>query len=151
MRGLGPGNRFDFVSRLAPRHGAEGDHKGAPASYRRAVNHRVPTILLLLALLGGLTSASVHSVHHAAEWAESRAAHLTGPAHADGEQVSTPCDVEDAHALDCAICGGLGGAEIDPLAVAVDTETETFCVWDADAAPNLQLAATPARGPPAAA
>ncbi|WP_412061846.1 hypothetical protein [Rubrivirga sp. IMCC45206] len=109
---------------------------------------RPSSLLLLLALVGGLAASAVHHAEHAAEWAEGRehqaAHHGTDGAHA-------PCADGDVHALDCAVCASHHAAP----ALA---DAPTLALADTDRPPGPDAAvrgvaadAASARGPPAVA
>ena len=130
--------------------------KSRPAGHRRGASpvppsmRRVPALLLLLALVGGLGASSVHGAHHAAEWAEAQHEHAADH-HTDGDHAGTPCVDGDAHGLGCAVCSGLGGAVAEAgqaLDEAPDAELQAAAV-EAHAAHRRAVA--PARGPPAVA
>ncbi len=112
---------------------------------------RLPALLLLAALLGGLGAASVHQAQHAAEWADAQRTHAQDHHETGGEHASTPCAGGDLHALDCAVCSGLGGVVIHADGVA-DEHAEAEHQREARAAlAAFRRASTPARGPPAVA
>ncbi|WP_420456087.1 hypothetical protein [Rubrivirga sp.] len=109
---------------------------------------RSSALLLLAALLGGLGAASVHRAQHAVEWAEAQRTHAEDHHETGGDHASTPCTGGDLHALDCAICSGLGGAVVEAAGVAdehaeVERQREALVALGA-----FRRAATPARGPP---
>ena len=112
---------------------------------------RAPALLLFAVLLSGLGASTVHRAQHALEWAEAQRSHAADH-HEDGSHgVSTPCVGGDLHALDCAVCAGLGAmiAEAGRTGPA-ETEVETP-VEAVEAHAAFRRAATPARGPPAVA
>ena len=105
---------------------------------------RLPALLLLAVLLGGLGTSWAHEAHHALEWAEGQTEHTD---HADG--VQAPCVDGDAHALDCAVCAGLSsvvpeGEEALDLEAAAERQVSAQ-----EAHADYRRASTPARGPPA--
>ncbi|WP_412068852.1 hypothetical protein [Rubrivirga sp. IMCC43871] len=109
---------------------------------------RVPALLLLAALVGGLSASAVHAAGHAADWAEGRAHQL---AHHGSDGAQAPCVDGEAHALDCAVCSWLGSA-------VTLHETPALALADAaDVSPEAVVfrpegvACAPARGPPAVA
>ena len=112
---------------------------------------RAPALLLLAVLLSGLGASTVHRAQHALEWAEAQQTHAADH-HEDGSnRISTPCVGGDLHALDCAVCAGLGAMITEAGRVApADSEAETP-VEAVDAHAAFRRAATPARGPPAVA
>ena len=113
------------------------------------MRRRRPALVLLVALLGGLGASSVHAAEHALDWAETQTQHEAE--HAGGDHAHAPCADGEAHALDCAVCVGLGHATVEaahaaPLAADY---ARTWAVTEAHA--DYRRAVAPARGPPAVA
>ncbi len=109
--------------------------------------HRVPALLLLAVLLGGIGASWMHEAHHAAEWAEGQTEH--GGDHADG--IQAPCTDGDVHSLDCAVCAGLSVAVLEdgrPADFEADPEGQAAA---SAAFIDYRRAVAPARGPPAVA
>ena len=110
---------------------------------------RRPALVLLVALLGGLGSSSVHAAEHALDWAETQTSHEAE--HAGGDHAHAPCADGEVHALDCAVCIGLSGATAEaarPAPLVVD-EARAWAVSEAHV--EYRRAVAPARGPPAVA
>lgn len=109
---------------------------------------RAPALLLLVVLLGGLTASAVHHAEHAADWAEGRTHQL---AHHGTDGVQAPCVDGEVHALDCAVCSGVGAgllrAEAPALALVDDAGQPSTDAVVRGAATD----SAPARGPPAVA
>jgi len=112
---------------------------------------RIPALLLLAALVGGLGASWAHQAEHAQSWAQAQHAHDDAHHGTSGDHAQVPCAGGDLHTLDCAVCGGLSGAllsaypGIAPEAVADRQRAVEAAVADA------RRALSPARGPPAVA
>ena len=105
---------------------------------------RLPSLLLLVALVGGIGASWTHEAHHALEWAEGQTEHTD---HADG--VQAPCVDGDVHALDCAVCVGFSGSVLEGVTAAdleADPDQQTVALG---AVADYRRATAPARGPPA--
>lgn len=110
---------------------------------------RLPALLLLAALVGGIGASSMHGAHHALEWADAQERHADD--HGDGDHAGTPCSDGDAHALDCAVCLGVGGAVAETheaVVFGIDVEDQRAA---SAAYVDYRRAVAPARGPPAVA
>lgn len=112
---------------------------------------RVPALLLLAVLLGGLGASSAHRAQHAVEWSAAQRTHVADHHDGTGDLATVPCLDNDAHALDCAVCSGVSGAVVETEThVGVDARAE-HQTGAAEAHAAFRRAATPARGPPAVA
>lgn len=112
---------------------------------------RVPALLLLAALLGGIGASSVHRAEHAAEWAEAQRTHAQDHRHDGTDQASVPCAGGDLHALDCAVCFGLSGLTAERVVVASVAPDAAVQAGAEVAYADARRAVAPARGPPAVA
>ena len=130
------------------RLGAERVSCGVPAFPMR---HARSALVLLVALVGGLSASSVHTVVHGSERAASRTEHLADGRHGSPEAgglARVPCADGPVHETPCAVCQGFGGAVIEegrlgdapPATESVADVAEAHAVW--------RRALSPARGPP---